>query len=101
MCSSDLRNVFQRELAESLAEADGVFISKIDRLNELAESERLNPEQVVADISHRGKSARYAASADGIVAELLPQLKAGDVVAVLSNGKFDGIHDKLLAGLRA
>jgi UDP-N-acetylmuramate: L-alanyl-gamma-D-glutamyl-meso-diaminopimelate ligase len=34
------------------------------------------------------------------VAHLLPQLKAGDVVAVMSNGGFGGIHEKLLAGLK-
>ncbi len=95
------RNVFQRELAESLAEADGVFIAKVDRLHELAETDRLDPDRIVAEIGQRGKPARYTANADGIVTELLPQLRAGDVVAVMSNGKFDGIHDKLLAHLRS
>jgi UDP-N-acetylmuramate: L-alanyl-gamma-D-glutamyl-meso-diaminopimelate ligase len=94
------RNVFQRELAESLAEADGVFIANVDRLHELAEADRLDPARVVAEIGQRGKPARYAAEADGIVTELLSQLRAGDVVVVMSNGKFDGIHDKLLARLR-
>ncbi len=95
------RNVFQRELAESLAEADGVFIANVDRLHELAEADRLDPARVVAEIGQRGKPARYAPDTDGIVTELLPQLRTGDVVAVMSNGKFDGIHDKLLARLRA
>jgi UDP-N-acetylmuramate: L-alanyl-gamma-D-glutamyl-meso-diaminopimelate ligase len=95
------RNVFQRELAESLALADGVFISRVDRLNELPEHERLNPEQVIATVRALGKPARYAAGADEIVNELTPQLQAGDVVGVFSNGGFGGIHDKLLARLRA
>ena len=34
-----------------------------------------------------------------IVEHLLKSTKAGDVVAVLSNGGFDGLHDKLLRGL--
>jgi len=94
------RNVFQRELAEALALADGVFVARVDRLNELPEAERLNPEQVVATIRDRGVPAEYSAGADAIVDALAPQLRAGDVVTVFSNGKFDGIHDKLLGRLR-
>lgn len=93
------RNVLQRELAESLALADGVFIARVDRLNELAESERLNPEQIVAELRRRGKFAEFSAETEAMLSRLVPNLRAGDVVAVLSNGKFDGIHDKLLARL--
>jgi UDP-N-acetylmuramate: L-alanyl-gamma-D-glutamyl-meso-diaminopimelate ligase len=94
------RNVFQRELAESLSLADGVFISRVDRLQELGESERLNPEAIIEGLRRRGKVAEYSPSADEIVNRLVPNLHDRDVVAVFSNGKFDGIHDKLLARLR-
>ncbi len=95
------RNVFQRELAESLALADGVFISRVDRLNEVPAQERLDPEQIIAELQAQGRPARYAAGADEIVRELMPQLRPGDVVGVFSNGGFGGVHDKLLAGLQA
>ena len=94
------RNVFQRELAESLALADGVYIARVDRLQELPEAERLDPDQVVAAIRTLGKPAEYSADAATIMAGLVPQLHPGDVIAVFSNGKFDGIHDKLLGRLR-
>ena len=94
------RSVFQRELAESLSLADGVFISRVDRVQELSESERLNPEAIVEGLRSRGKVAEYSPSADEIVNRLVPNLHDRDVVAVFSNGKFDGIHDKLLARLR-
>jgi UDP-N-acetylmuramate: L-alanyl-gamma-D-glutamyl-meso-diaminopimelate ligase len=94
------RNVFQRELAESLSLADGVFISRVDRLQELNESERLNPEAIVERLRSGGKVAEYSPSADEIVNRLVPNLHDRDVVAVFSNGKFDGIHDKLLSRLR-
>ena len=95
------RNIFQRELVEALGAADGVFLSRIDRLNELPESDRLDPERLVADLQARGLPATYAATADEIVATLEPQLRPGDVVGVFSNGGFGGVHDKLLARLRA
>jgi UDP-N-acetylmuramate: L-alanyl-gamma-D-glutamyl-meso-diaminopimelate ligase len=94
------RNVFQRELTESLSLADGVFISRVDRLQELNENERLNPEAIIERLRGRGKVAEYSPSADEIVNRLVPNLHDRDVVAVFSNGKFDGIHDKLLERLR-
>ena len=87
-------------MTAALALADGIFIAKVDRLNELPEAERLNPEQIVVELQAQGKPAAYAAGADAIIAVLVPQLQPGDVVAVFSNGGFGGIHDKLLMWLR-
>jgi len=36
---------------------------------------------------------------NAILAEMVPQLQDGDVVAILSNGGFDGIYEKLPARL--
>ena len=93
------RHFFQTELAEALALADGAFIGRVDRWNELAEGERLEPERMVADIRSRGRVAHYATRTEELLATLSPNLRAGDIVAVFSNGKFDGIHEKLLAML--
>jgi UDP-N-acetylmuramate: L-alanyl-gamma-D-glutamyl-meso-diaminopimelate ligase len=94
------RNIFQRELAESLSLADGVFISRVHRMQDLNDSERLDPEAIIKRLRSCGKVAEYSASADEIVNRLVPNLHDRDVVAVFSNGKFDGIHDKLLTRLR-
>jgi UDP-N-acetylmuramate: L-alanyl-gamma-D-glutamyl-meso-diaminopimelate ligase len=93
------RCVFQKELAAALAEADGVFVSKVNRLEELPAHERLSPEKLVADIAATGRPAHYLDDADAIVAALVPQLRPNDVVAVFSNGGFGGIHGKLLGAL--
>ena len=94
------RNIFQRELTDALALADGVFVARVDRLNELPAGERLEPERLIADLRAKGLPATYGAGAEEIVGELAPQLRAGDVVAVFSNGGFGGIHDKLLKQLQ-
>jgi UDP-N-acetylmuramate: L-alanyl-gamma-D-glutamyl-meso-diaminopimelate ligase len=93
------RAVFQHELPAAFAEADGAFIARIARLEQLPESDRLDPERVVADIAATGKPAFYEPTADAIVARLKPLAKSGDIVVVFSNGGFDGIHEKLLASL--
>ncbi|MDR1305870.1 MAG: UDP-N-acetylmuramate:L-alanyl-gamma-D-glutamyl-meso-diaminopimelate ligase [Verrucomicrobiales bacterium] len=94
------RAVFQHELPAALARADGVFITQIARADQLAEHDRLNVEQVVADLNRRHVPAHYAADADEIVAQLPPLLLPGDVVAVFSNGSFGGLIEKLIARLK-
>lgn len=90
------RAVFQHDLPAAFAEADGVFISQVARLDQLPANERLDPERVVADIAATGKPAFYEPTADSIIARLKPLAQSGDVVIVFSNGGFDGIHAKLL-----
>ena len=94
------RAVFQHELPEALKLADGVFISRIARLEQIPEADRLNPEAVVAAIAESGRPAFYEPDAAHIVERLVPLLKAHDIVVVFSNGGFDGIHGKLLERLR-
>jgi UDP-N-acetylmuramate: L-alanyl-gamma-D-glutamyl-meso-diaminopimelate ligase len=38
---------------------------------------------------------------DGIVQLVAPEMRSGDVVAILSNGGFDGIYEKLPQRLKA
>jgi UDP-N-acetylmuramate: L-alanyl-gamma-D-glutamyl-meso-diaminopimelate ligase len=94
------RAVFQKELPAALALADGVFISRVARLEQIPPEQRLNPEKVSADIAATGIPSFYEPDADAIVTKLRPLLQPGDVIAVFSNGGFDGIHDKLAAALR-
>jgi UDP-N-acetylmuramate: L-alanyl-gamma-D-glutamyl-meso-diaminopimelate ligase len=89
------RNIFQKELAECFADADVVFISQIARLNLLPESERLDPEKVMADIRAQGKEAFYLTDAEAISSKVVEIAKQGDVIIVMSNGSFGGIHSML------
>ncbi len=91
------RSVFQRDLPEALAQADGVLVAQVAALEQIPAEERLNPEKVVADINAAGVPAYYEPDADAIVARLRPLLREKDVVVVFSNGGFGGIHEKLLA----
>jgi len=94
------RNVFERELVESLALADRVILDSVYQQQRIPEGERLHPEQVIAALNAAGTPAELCADVAGIVASLERQLQPGDVVAILSNGGFDGIYEKLPARLR-
>lgn len=93
------RNVFQQELPQALSLADAVCVSAVPNPEKFSPDERLDPEQVMANIRAKGVPAFYEPDADAIVDRLKAEARDGDVLIVFSNGGFDGIHDKLLAQL--
>ncbi len=95
------RRVLQADLARSLALADEVIVAGVFRSEALAENERLDLPELAADIQKHGSRARLLAGADEIVQTVAPEMRRGDVVAILSNGGFGGIYEKLPAQLRA
>ena len=95
------RKVFEAELAASLANADQVVLAGVFKPDAIAEAERLDPASVIARVNAAGVPARLLSSADDIVTTLAPELREGDVVAILSNGGFGGIYEKLPARLNA
>lgn len=94
------RNIFERELVDSLALADRVITAAVYQQQRIPENERLHPEQVIAGLSAKGTPALLCADVAAIVDELDRQVEHGDVIAILSNGGFDGIYEKLPERLR-
>ncbi len=95
------RNVLQNDLAKSLALADEVIVTNIFKSEAIPEPERLNLNAVIAEIQRLGKKARIVPDADAIVQLAAPEMRSGDVVAILSNGGFGGIYEKLPQRLQA
>jgi len=95
------RNVFQNDLARSLALADEVVLADVFKSDAIPEHERLNVPVVVSAIQQQGRRARVVPEVDGIIQLVAPEMRSGDVVAILSNGGFGGIYEKLPARLRA
>jgi UDP-N-acetylmuramate: L-alanyl-gamma-D-glutamyl-meso-diaminopimelate ligase len=89
------RNVFEKALVESLALADRSVLAAVFKSEAIPAAERLHPETIVAALRERGFESAVYADADAIVAAIVPQLRSGDVVAILSNGGFGGIYEKL------
>jgi UDP-N-acetylmuramate: L-alanyl-gamma-D-glutamyl-meso-diaminopimelate ligase len=98
--ASSCRRVFQDDFARAFAGADEVLIAPVYR-STLPPSERLSVSKLVRDLYDRGHSAREAESIDDIVAAIVREHRAGDLVVIMSNGGFGGIHQKLLRALRA
>ena len=96
--ASSCRRIFQDDFARAFAGASEVLIAPIFR-SKLPEAERLSVPQLVRDLRAQGLSAREAESIDDIVSGIAREHTPGDLVVLMSNGGFGGIHQKLLRAL--
>src|SRR5882762_4326218 len=95
------RNVFQSELARSLAVADEIVVANVFKSESIPERERMDVATLVAEVQKQGRRARLAPDADAIVQTVAPEMRPGDVVAILSNGGFGGIYEMLPQRLKS
>jgi UDP-N-acetylmuramate: L-alanyl-gamma-D-glutamyl-meso-diaminopimelate ligase len=93
------RRVFQTDLAASFDAADGVWLREVPNPEKVPAGERLDVGRLARDLVAKGIAARSFPDAGAILADLLPGLAEGDLVVVLSNGGFEGIHERILQGL--
>ena len=93
--------VFQDQYAQAFEPADYVVIASVFDSRKVREKGRvLDTDKLIEDISKLNKPAMALPGADEIVKLLVPELREGDVVAIMSNGGFGGIHEKLLGALK-
>ena len=94
------RRESQPAYEEAFGDADEVIVAGLFHPERYTKQTALDPHELVAAWQAQGKLAAYIPAPDTIVADLVPRLAPGDVVLVMSNGGFGGIHEKLLASLR-
>jgi UDP-N-acetylmuramate: L-alanyl-gamma-D-glutamyl-meso-diaminopimelate ligase len=92
--------VFQQAFEDALAEADEVIIARLFHPERYTSETAISPLEMLENLRSRGRDAYYIATADDIVADIAPRLKGNEIVVIMSNGSFDGIHEKLLRLLR-
>ena len=93
--------VFQNEYPKSFVAADQVVIANVFDIEKVQEKgAMLSTAQLIEDIARQNKPAIALTGVEEILSYLIPELREGDVVAIMSNGGFGGIHEKLLAALK-
>jgi UDP-N-acetylmuramate: L-alanyl-gamma-D-glutamyl-meso-diaminopimelate ligase len=98
--ASSCRRVFQDDFARAFAGADEVVLASVFR-STLPDSERLSETQLVDDLKRQDVHARHLPTVDAIVDAVAREARDGDLVVVMSNGGFGGIHQKLVTALAA
>lgn len=98
------RNTHQSEYPGAFLPADLALIAPVGRA-EIPAEERLDVPAIVRAVNDAGGRAETFApgpgSVDAIVDRVVAEARPGDVVAVLSNGAFGGIHGRLQRALTA
>jgi len=99
--ASSCRRVFQKDFADAFSTpgADETIVAAVFR-STLPPEQRLSVEDLVSDVNAAGRRARHVAGVDTIVETIVNERQPGDVVVIMSNGGFDGIHQKLVSRLR-
>ena len=93
--------IFQEPYAKAFSYADYVIIAGVYNTAKASELGKvLDVNELVADIALQGKPTMSFPDADAIVEHLTPEMCDGDVVAIMSNGGFGGIHEKILNVLK-
>jgi UDP-N-acetylmuramate: L-alanyl-gamma-D-glutamyl-meso-diaminopimelate ligase len=96
--ASSCRRIFQDDFARAFKGANEVVVASVFR-SSLPKHERLSEDQLVADLRASGVAARHLPDVDTIVKEVSQEARPGDIVVIMSNGGFGGIHGKLLESL--
>jgi UDP-N-acetylmuramate: L-alanyl-gamma-D-glutamyl-meso-diaminopimelate ligase len=95
------RATFQQEFVGAFAQADHVVIAGLFNPDGIPPDVRLAPERLADEIAYlHGQAAVYLPEVEAIVDHVVTGARAGDVVVIMSNGGFGGIHEKLLEALR-
>ncbi len=94
--NSSRRRVFQKTYVASFDHADQVITKEPIALTNIPEEQRFSSRELTEDLINRGKDAHYFATTDEIIDFLAGNAGQGDVIAILSNGSFDNIHERLL-----
>jgi len=93
------RRVFAQSLPESFADADFTLIRRVPDPEKVSAADLLDVDAISAAISARGTPSAVFEDAGAIVEHLRINAQGGDVVVVLSNGGFEGIHGRILAAM--
>ena len=93
--------VFADDFASALAAADRVFVAGAHLPGKVPPQERISEAELAVAVANLGTPADFIAKVPEIVAALGAECRAGDAVAILSNGGFGGLHEALLAALSA
>jgi UDP-N-acetylmuramate: L-alanyl-gamma-D-glutamyl-meso-diaminopimelate ligase len=94
------RKIFEHEFAQTLGLADRIVIGDVYLPEKVPENERLSVANVIDGINRKGGArAVQIVDAGEIAAYVASNAAAGDIVLIMSNGAFGGVHEKILQTL--
>ncbi|MGE0785642.1 MAG: UDP-N-acetylmuramate--L-alanine ligase [Sandaracinaceae bacterium] len=92
------RALHQQAYVEAFDDCDLAILAPVGR-PEIAKEERLDTSALARRITERGTQAEAPETLDAVLARIVDVARKGDVVVLMSNGAFGGLHEKLLSAL--
>ncbi|HEX2168553.1 MAG TPA: Mur ligase family protein, partial [Longimicrobiales bacterium] len=93
------RREFEADYEKALGIADEIILAGLFHPERYDADTAMQPDRLVSAWQTAGKRAAHEPDVDAIVAHVASSAQAGDIVLIMSNGGFGGIHDKLLSAL--
>ncbi|MDP9150130.1 MAG: UDP-N-acetylmuramate:L-alanyl-gamma-D-glutamyl-meso-diaminopimelate ligase, partial [Myxococcota bacterium] len=93
--ATSCRALHQEAYAQAFSAADHVLLAPLGRAN-VPEAERLDLQRLARDL---GPKASATTGIGPIVAEIAARARPGDTIALMSNGSFGGMSQRLLTEL--
>lgn len=94
------RDIFQKEYVQSLLTADEVIVAPVNQPEKVKDGHILNVAKIVREVTAHGKPAHNPPTTAAIIEKILNVKARPAVVLIMSNGDFDGLHQKLIDRLR-
>jgi len=92
------RNIFQNELPSAFGSADIILIKNPFNLEAIPQGQRIEIDKVVNKLKQNKKAAYLFDNVESIIDHVFNNLNnKNDVIAVMSNGSFDGIYSKIIS----
>lgn len=94
------KKLFEKDYGNSFLSSNILFLS-MPALRVVDNPEDfINGDTVVSEVNKNGTKAFCVKNSEEVLKLLMPELKPGDVVVIMSNGSFDGIHKKIIKSLK-
>ena len=97
--NSSRRNVFQARYASSFDDADLVMIPEPPLMEKIPAAERFSSQGLVKDLREKGLQAFCFPATNRLLEALAGEVQSGDVVLIMSNGRFDNLPRRILKRL--
>ncbi len=94
------RRIFHQAYLQAFKTAAFVALAGVHKKGRIPVEEQLDVAALASDLTAQGTPASYGEATDQILHALTGQAQRGDVVIIMSNGDFEGLHQRVLTQLR-
>ena len=93
-------NRFQNEYVKAFEDADYVIIADVYNKEQIDEEKRFSPSKLIDEINKNVERGWFIPETKQIINFLCKNVTTSDIILIMSNGNFDGIHQQLIESLK-